>query len=160
MKSILMPSFFALSLFVFSCNKQEPKSEVKVDGQKEMTTPSSSPSSSSSSKYEGSYIKGEKGDGYYEELILKNVGGDKYNVKVNYGGSPKGCQFEANGVLVNDKIIVDLNSVKKDFTSKLWVLLSENKAEITSDTFDNRFDLQYFCGGGASLMGDFIKNAN
>lgn len=105
----------------------------------------------------GSYFKGEKAKGYYDELMVTSLENDMYAIKISSGKAKKGCNFEGKGVLQNNKIIIDLSTIQQNMKSKMIIEFIENQATINTDNEESRYDLMYFCGGGGSLIGDYIK---
>lgn len=105
----------------------------------------------------GSYLKGKKGKGYYDELTVTALENDIYAIKISSGNVKKGCVFDGKGALKYNKIIIDLSTIQKDMKSKMIIEFTENQAVIDADNEKNRYDLMYFCGGGGSLIGDYIK---
>ncbi|MFH6965274.1 hypothetical protein ACHRVK_22090 [Flavobacterium plurextorum] len=39
----------------------------------------------------------------------------------------------------------------------MTILFKDKVAEVFTSKFDDRFELMHFCGGGASLAGDYFK---
>ncbi|WP_428225824.1 copper resistance protein NlpE [Flavobacterium sp.] len=107
----------------------------------------------------GSYQTSLEGKGYNQILELKADNDSIYNVKISFTGATKGCTFEGKGQLVNNQIDVDLKKVDKNLKATMTIQFKDDAkiAEVFTSKFDERFDLMYFCGGGASLAGDYQK---
>ncbi|AMA49488.1 hypothetical protein AX766_01450 [Flavobacterium covae] len=107
----------------------------------------------------GTYQTSIDGKGYNQILELKADNDSIYNVKITFTGATKGCTFEGKGKLVNNQIDLDLNKIKNHLKATMTIQFKDDTkiAEVFSSKFDERFDLMYFCGGGASLAGDYTK---
>ncbi|MCH4828763.1 copper resistance protein NlpE [Flavobacterium columnare] len=107
----------------------------------------------------GTYQTSIDGKGYNQILELKADNDSIYNVKITFTGATKGCTFEGKGKLVNNQIDLDLNKIKNHLKATMTIQFKDGTkiAEVFSSKFDERFDLMYFCGGGASLAGDYTK---
>lgn len=108
---------------------------------------------------EGEYFMGEQGKGYYQKLEIAKNTGDSYRVAISYGGATKGCSFDAMGQANNNKIEIVLKDVEQKLKQNLIITFSGNRAIIGSSQEENS-ELMYFCGGGASLAGEYIKSSN
>ena len=105
----------------------------------------------------GTYHSNTSEKGYNEILTLTSENDSIYSVKISFTGAAKGCTFEGKGKLVNNQIDVDLKTINKDLKGTITILFKENTAEVFTSKFEDRFALNYFCGGGASLAGDYHK---
>lgn len=94
---------------------------------------------------------------YNQILELKAENDSIYNVKITFTGASKGCSFEGKGNLVNNQIDIELNKIDEKLKGTLTILFKQNIAEVFTSKFEDRFSLMYFCGGGASLAGDYYK---
>ncbi|MFK7030965.1 copper resistance protein NlpE [Flavobacterium oreochromis] len=111
------------------------------------------------SELNGTYQTESSGKGYNQILELKADNDSIYNVKVSFTGASKGCTFEGKGQLINNQIDIELNKIEKNLKGTMTIVFkNQNKiAEISTSKFDDRLALNYFCGGGASLAGDYTK---
>ncbi|MCK9578510.1 hypothetical protein M0R01_03395 [bacterium] len=106
---------------------------------------------------EGDYYMGEQGQGYYQKLEIKKNTGDLYRIAISYGGATKGCSFDAMGKLSNNKIEIALKDIEQNLKQNMIISFLENKTIISSSGKNNN-ELIYFCGGGSSLAGEYIKS--
>ena len=105
----------------------------------------------------GTYNTNASGKGYNQILELKSENDSIYSVKISFIGAVKGCTFEGKGKLVNNQIDVDLKTINKDLKGTMTILFKDKTAEVFTSKFEDRLALNYFCGGGASLAGDYDK---
>ncbi len=106
----------------------------------------------------GIYHTEQSGKGYNQILELKADNDSIYNVKVSFTGAPKGCTFEGKGQLINNQIDLELNKINKDLKGTMTILFKDKtSAEIFTSKFDDRLALNFFCGGGGSLAGEYWK---
>lgn len=105
----------------------------------------------------GHYFNGEPGKGYYDELVIEPLKGNQYSVKITSGGTAKGCKFDAKGTLDGNRIVLNLNDLQKDMTSTMIISFAGKTAEVFTADEEHRYDLMYFCGGGGSLAGEYVK---
>ena len=99
-------------------------------------------------------------DAYRQTLTITPISSGSVTVSVNATGAGKGCEFTGNGNIINDQIEVDLHKVNSDMNSTMVIRPTDgdNALYLFTSRFDDRYDLMYFCGGGGSLMGDYIKD--
>lgn len=106
----------------------------------------------------GSYILGEEGKGYYQTLTLTNTKDNEFDVAVTFkAATKKGCEFKGKGILVNNQIEVNLKDSNPDLKAVMTISVKNNMAVISTSKFNERYDLMYFCGGGGSLAGEYLK---
>ena len=105
----------------------------------------------------GTYHSNVNGKGYNQIQELKSENGTIYSVKISFTGAVKGCTFEGKGKLVNNQIDVDLKTINKDLKGTMTILFKDKTAEVFTSKFEDRLALNYFCGGGAGLAGDYDK---
>ncbi|EGJ71651.1 hypothetical protein Bcop_1456 [Bacteroides coprosuis DSM 18011] len=114
-----------------------------------------------SDSFAGKYVMGDIQDpkSYRQNLIITPINENEVNVIVNSEGAGKGCEFSGRGKLVNNQIEVSLNEQHNKMQSTLVIRPNNEKTGLFlfTSTFDDRYDLMYFCGGGGSLAGDYIK---
>jgi copper homeostasis protein (lipoprotein) len=108
-------------------------------------------------KLNGIYHTDVTGNGYNQILQLSAENDSIYNVKISFTGASKGCNFEGKGQLINNQIDIELNKINKELKGTMTILFKQEIAEIFTSKFEDRFSLNYFCGGGASLAGDYYK---
>lgn len=115
--------------------------------------------------FEGEYWLGGVGEtekGYRQKLVVRKLSDNEAEVTISFMGAQKGCTFTGQGKVVNDQIEIPLNKINPDFKSVMVLRFMDNhQLAVTTSREDERTDLNYFCGGGASLAGDYRKaNAN
>lgn len=112
-----------------------------------------------SSHFSGIYtLEGCEEDGYIQTLHLKPITGDSLEVNISFTGAMKGCEFTGKGYIINNQIEVDLSDYGSHIASTMVLNeLDDNKISIITSRYEDRFDLTFFCGNGASLGGRYFK---
>lgn len=114
--------------------------------------------------FAGNYVLGDldEPESYRQLLSITPVeGSEEVLVKVTSEGAGKGCEFSAEGLLVNNQIEVDLTQLHEEMTATLTIRFTgKDTLLLFSSRFDQRFALMYFCGGGGSLAGDYVRVNN
>jgi len=106
----------------------------------------------------GNYIQGEVGKGYYQTLSLTNTANNEFDVAVTFkAATKKGCEFKGKGVLVNNRIEVNLKDSNPDLKAIMTISFDGKTATVSTSKFNERYDLMYFCGGGGTLGGDYNR---
>ena len=166
--------FLLLSLLLVSCgssDKENPDNRLKIqnisspDSIKNIVEklPSSKielpkqPDTLPINQFEGSYIDNPDKTGYWQRLVIKRLTDSSYSVDITFGGAEKGCNFTGKGKLGNGRIEIDLSTVKPGSEAIMVIEKNADTMSVSTTDFEKRFDLMYFCGGGASLMGDYYK---
>lgn len=111
--------------------------------------------------FAGKYVMGNLDDpkAYRQNLIITPINQKEVNVVINSEGAGKGCEFSGRGQIINNQIELKLSEQHEKMSSIMVIRPSteENALFLFTSQFDDRYDLMYFCGGGGSLMGDYIK---
>lgn len=115
-----------------------------------------------SSDFEGHYVMGdiEDADAYVQNLIVTPIDANTVNIVINSKGAGKGCEFTGKGIIINNQIELDLSEQHEKMDSTMvirFALDEEDTLFLFTSTFDDRYDLMYFCGGGGSLTGNYVK---
>ena len=121
-----------------------------------------SSSRSNISDFEGVYLDGKKeGGNYWIEVTIKNLKNQnscRILVDSKRINERKGCEFNKIGILKNDTIFIKTTDWKRPVT----VIITKKMNKITIDAIeketDDRFVLAWYCLGGGSLIGDYVKN--
>lgn len=112
--------------------------------------------------FEGEYVLGETAKGAYSQtLSISAAGNNTAQITIaQSGGKGKGCNFSGKGHLINNQIEVDLKEINPELNATMVIRMNNEKdgVNLFTSKFDQRYDLMYFCGGGGSLAGDYIKN--
>lgn len=111
--------------------------------------------------FEGSYTQGGEEKGAYTQTMTISPSEDN-QVEVTIaqsGGKGKGCTFTGIGHIVNNQIEIDLQEIQPELNAVMVIRQNNegNGLNVFTSDFDQRYDLMYFCGGGGSLAGDYIK---
>lgn len=114
-------------------------------------------SNASEKDMEGTYNTDPKKEGYWQRLTIKKNANNTYAVAIAFGGSPKGCKFTGTGEWKNGRIEIQLSTVNKEMKGVMTITKVNDHMEIYTVNEDDRFELMWFCGGGASLAGDYYK---
>lgn len=79
------------------------------------------------------------------------------SVEVKIGG--KDCLFQGTGQVVNDRIEIPLKTAGPDQAGIMVIqaLQDNDGLRVFTSDYDERYALNYFCQGGATLAGDYIK---
>lgn len=111
--------------------------------------------------FEGSYTQGGEEKGAYAQTltIAASENNEVLVTIAQTGGKGKGCEFTGKGRIINNQIEVDLQQVNPEMSSTMVIRPTNegNGLNVFTSKFDERYDLMYFCGGGGSLAGDYIK---
>lgn len=107
------------------------------------------------------YLGGKYQDSYKQSLIIRKKSNNKAEVKiVQVGDGGKGCDFIGEGHIVNNQIEVSLKTINPELKATLTIrhLDTGEGVNVLSSDFEDRYDLMYFCGGGGSLIGSYLKD--
>lgn len=111
--------------------------------------------------FEGEYWLGGVGEtakGYRQKLVVRKLSDNEAEVTISFMGAQKGCTFTGQGKVVNDQIEIPLDKINPDFKSVMVLrFMNNHQLAVTTSREDQRTDLNYFCGGGASLAGNYQK---
>lgn len=113
-----------------------------------------------SSAFEGEFALGDTtlANGYVQNLYIKALGDNRVAVTISSEGAGKGCEFDAEGRIINDQIEIALNTKHTAMNSTMTIrFVEDGKLSVFSSEFDDRYDLMYFCGGGGSLAGEYSR---
>lgn len=79
------------------------------------------------------------------------------SVEVKIGG--RDCSFEGNGQVINDRIEIPLKTGGPDQAGIMVIqpLPQSDTLRVFTSDYDERYALNYFCQGGATLAGEYIK---
>ncbi|MFA6251949.1 MAG: hypothetical protein WCX74_00875 [Candidatus Paceibacterota bacterium] len=108
------------------------------------------------SDIEGEYFMNSQEGGYYQKLEIGKNTENLYRIAVRYGGSIKGCSFDAMGKLLNGKIEIPLGDVEPGLKQTMFIAFNGNKASI-STSGEDKSELGNFCNNKGSLAGEYIK---
>lgn len=112
------------------------------------------------SAFIGKYIlSGMDGEGGFEQFLTIADGGQDYLLISFSSTDNKGeILFKHKGKIVNNQIDIPLKELNKQMTSTMIIRIeADNEINVSTSDFDQRYDLQYFCKGGGSLAGVYIK---
>jgi len=108
------------------------------------------------SSVEGEYFMNSQEGGYYQKLEIGKNTENLYRIAIRYGGSSKGCSFDAMGKLSNGKIEIPLGDVEPELKQIMSIIFSKNKASI-STLGEDKSELGNFCNNNGSLAGEYVK---
>ena len=71
----------------------------------------------------------------------------------------KGCQFSGKGFLSDGQITIPLKNTAPDMKGTIIIRPADENETLSLSTLnpEDRNERMYFCGGGASLAGDYKK---
>lgn len=110
--------------------------------------------------YEGEYaIKSSKEKGaYWQKLsIKKNGNGYVVNITASEVNGKPSCQFSDGGTIKNDTLFVDMKNGDKTIPMVIAPTHDQLGVEVFTKKFEDRFQLMYYCSGGGSLAGNYLK---
>lgn len=109
--------------------------------------------------FEGDYWwGGENGKGYKQKLEIKRTGDTEVDVIISFSGALKGCTFTGKGKIINDQIEIPLHEAEANIHSTMVLrFVKDDVINISTTREADRDNLAYFCGGGASLAGDYER---
>lgn len=109
--------------------------------------------------FEGEYwLGGESGKGYKQKLEIKKKGDWEAEVIISFTGATKGCTFTGRGKVINDQIDIPLHESDAQFNSVMIVrFVKDDVIGISTAREADLKNLAYFCGGGASLAGEYER---
>lgn len=111
--------------------------------------------------FEGSYVQdGDTKGSYAQSLTLSAADNNRVQVNIaQSGGKGKGCTFAGTGRIVNNQIEVDLKDTDPNLSATMVIRPNPEGTgmNVFVSRIDQLHDLMYFCGGGGSLAGDYIK---
>lgn len=111
--------------------------------------------------FAGTYHQGNAARGAYRQsLVIAPAENGKVAVTITKtGGKAKGCDFRGEGRIVNNQIEVNLKDLNPALDAVMVIrpLNEGNGLNVFSSKFEQRYDLMYFCSGGGTLAGDYIK---
>ncbi len=111
--------------------------------------------------FTGTYRQGDTDKGAYgQNLVIAPAANGNVSVSITQtGGKGKGCDFRGEGRIVNDQIEVKLKTQHPGLDAVMVIrpLPEGNGLNVFSSKFDQRYDLMYFCGGGGTLAGDYVR---
>lgn len=111
--------------------------------------------------FKGTYVQGGEQKGAYAQTLTLSEA-DNNRVQVNIaqsGGKGKGCTFTGTGRIINNQIEVDLEETNPELSATMVIRPNPEGTgmNVFVSRIDQLYELMYFCGGGGSLAGDYIK---
>ncbi|WP_018674836.1 copper resistance protein NlpE [Riemerella columbina] len=110
--------------------------------------------------YEGEYaINSSKEKGaYWQKLsIKKEVKGYLVSFTASEVNGKEACRFSDYGTIKSDTLFVDMKSGGKTIPMAIAPTHDQLGVEVFTKNFENRFQLMYYCSGGGSLAGNYLK---
>lgn len=109
--------------------------------------------------FEGDYMDGSKNKGgWWMEVKIRKIDHDgEYSITVHSSKikSMECCSFDKRGLVKNDTLFLTITDWQRPITA----IITKNKNVITFDVIekqpDDRYVLNWYCCGGASLMGSY-----
>lgn len=100
---------------------------------------------------------GDEGWNQYLEISLGKEG--KPLVSFASSDVKGGKLMTASGDLVNNQIEIHLNKLKTELEATLVIRFEgAGELDVSASDFEQRYDLQYFCNGGGTLAGLYVKD--
>ena len=97
-------------------------------------------------------------DAYVQTMEITPVDDENVIVEIISQGAGKGCNFKAEGKVLNNQIQIKLNQQHAKMTSTMVIRFTDTDTlNIFTSEMKDRYDLMYFCGGGGSLAGDYVR---
>lgn len=97
--------------------------------------------------------------GYYQTLSI-NKADSLYDVVFSASKlkDKEACSFEGRGKLVNDTIYVTVPDDSKEVIMTIFPTKDRLGVEVGTKDEEDRLKLNYYCAGGGSLVGQYVKN--
>jgi len=109
------------------------------------------------SKLTGSYIQHMDG-GYIQLLDIEEQEPNQFKITIsNQPESPTGCSFSGYGKFTHNRIEVNLSGIESSLKGVLSIDVNGDSARVFTTTEAQRYDLMFFCSGGTSLAGFYLK---
>lgn len=104
-------------------------------------------------------LEGYNGKGYRQIMKIHGETANDIMVSIGFSGARKGCQFSGKGVLSDGQITIPLKNTAPDMKGTIIIRPADENETLSLSTLnpEDRNELMYFCGGGASLAGDYKK---
>lgn len=104
-------------------------------------------------------LEGYNGKGYRQIMKIHGETANDIMVSISFSGARKGCQFSGKGVLSDGQITIPLKNTAPDMKGTIIIRPADENETLSLSTLnpEDRNELMYFCGGGASLAGDYKK---
>lgn len=103
----------------------------------------------------GVYQTSNVQDSYWQRVKLIPAGNyTKVEITASLVRGYPNCEFIGKGHWHKGKLVVPLEKIDGEMYIKP---LAKNIIRITESHFDQRFKLMWFCGGGATLAGDYFR---
>lgn len=100
-------------------------------------------------------------DAYVQTMEITPLNDENVLVEIASEGAGKGCNFKAEGKIVNNQIQIQLSNQHAKMASTMVIRFSsDNSLNVFTSDMKDRYDLMYFCGGGGSLAGEYIRIDN
>ncbi|MEG1615488.1 MAG: hypothetical protein RR202_02420 [Bacteroidales bacterium] len=111
--------------------------------------------------FEGKYFLSpisEENNGFTQYVDIRSDNQERPNVWFASSDAKGETIFSARGHIINNQIEIALSEINKNMNSTMVIrFVGDNLLEVSTADFDNRYDLNYFCRGGGSLAGEYIK---
>lgn len=122
------------------------------------TTTSMGPASGGPN-FSGVYYSGRPSEQYWQSLMIYPAG---QGFQVVFSASPvnnePACYFQAQGYVQDNRLVVPL-AEKRDQV-KMVITNTADTVSVFTEAFEDRLALLYYCSGGASLAGTYVKDSN
>lgn len=100
----------------------------------------------------------EMEDGYTQTLELVALNDQTFQVTIsNTPQVATGCSFSGKGKFVNNRIEVNLTALESSLKGTMTITISGDTAILFTAEEAQRYDLMFFCGGGTSVAGSYVK---
>lgn len=109
------------------------------------------------SKLNGTYVQQMDG-GYVQTLEIKEESSGAFRVTITSDPATQTeCSFSGEGQFVNNRIEVSLGRLESSLKGTMTIDVAEDTARIFTTVEAQRYDLMFFCSGGTSLAGSYLK---
>lgn len=107
--------------------------------------------------FAGVYQTKPMGNGQrYEEMQIKPLGNERYQIMITTPNVANGCQFSSTATMTNGKLLIPLSEQNARLRSTMKIAIVGDKAVVDTTHPENFNDLKAFCGSG-SLVGGYYK---
>ncbi len=110
----------------------------------------------------GQYQTPHKPQEYWQQVNITPLPSHQFQIEITASKVRHypACEYQGTGFWQAGKIWVNLEKDKEKPPIYMWITpLSPTKIDIFTQHFEDRFRMMYYCMGGASLAGEYMKNA-
>ncbi len=166
-------ALLSVSILTLTACQTQPIQHTQSKQIKQATKATVEKTANQDFNYSGQYATAhETKQHYYQTLSIKPITASPQNNKryqVNFSATKvlgrSGCSFSGTAVEKEGVLWLDIsneankpNKASKEVAMYIRPMKDKLGVEVFTEKFDERFAMMYYCRGGASLAGDYLKN--